>query len=326
MARDVIASLGAGRMGRGIAVAFAYAGHRVHLVDAKPRSPEDAARVLDEALADIRATFGMMARLGLLDASEIDTMLARVHPFAADDLAGGLRYADVILEGVPETLAAKEDALGRASALCRADAIIASTTSTILSNDLAPFVAHPERFLNAHWLNPAFLVPLVELSPADMTDPAATDRLKALLTAIGKVPVVCKAAPGYIVPRIQILAMNEAARMVEEGVATPEDIDLATRYGFGFRFAVLGLLEFIDWGGGDILYYASRYMTGATGSDRFAAPPIIAANMVGNRRGLRDGQGFLDYEGMDVAAYQQGRLDAFAAMLRHLGKLPVKGD
>ena len=73
-------------------------------------------------------------------------------------------------------------------------------------------------------------------------------------------PVVCAATPGYIVPRIQALAMNEAARMVEEGVASAEDIDKAIKYGFGFRFAVLGLLEFIDWGGGDILHYASRYL------------------------------------------------------------------
>jgi 3-hydroxyacyl-CoA dehydrogenase len=81
------------------------------------------------------------------------------------------------------------------------------------------------------------------------------------------------------VPRIQALAMNEAARMVEEGVASAEDIDKAIKYGFGFRFAVLGLLEFIDWGGGDILYYASRYLTGALGSERYAAPEIVERNM-----------------------------------------------
>ena len=104
-------------------------------------------------------------------------------------------------------------------------------------------------------------MPLVELSPGEHTDPAVTARLKALLEGVGKVPVVCAARPGYIVPRIQALAMNEAARMVEEGVASAEDIDKAIKYGFGFRFAVLGMLEFIDWGGGDILYYASRYLT-----------------------------------------------------------------
>ena len=150
--------------------------------------------------------------------------------------------------------------------------IIASTTSTILVDDLSGAVEHPERFLNAHWLNPAFLVPLVEISPGAHTDPAITARVKALLEGIGKVPVVCAARPGYIVPRIQALAMNEAARMVEEGVASAEDIDKAINYGFGFRFAVLGMLEFIDWGGGDILYYASRYLDGALDNERYRAP------------------------------------------------------
>ncbi len=109
-------------------------------------------------------------------------------------------------------------------------------------------------------------------------------------------PVECTASPGYIVPRIQALAMNEAARLVEEGVATAEDVDKAVKYGFGFRFAILGLLEFIDWGGGDILYYASRYMSEAMDDKRFEAPKIVQDNMAAGRNGLRDGKGFYDYE------------------------------
>jgi len=135
---------------------------------------------------------------------------------------------------------------------------------------------------------------------------------------------VCAASPGYIVPRIQALAMNEAARMVEEGVATAEDIDKATRYGFGFRFAVLGLLEFIDWGGGDILYHASRYMAASTGEDRHQSPAIIEENMQQGRIGLSTRKGFLDYDGMDVPAYQKEKLAAFVAMLRHIEKMPVR--
>lgn len=312
-------------MGRGMAVAFAYSGHLVHLIDAKPRAPEEAAHLASEAREDIRATFRMMAGFGLLEAGEIEGMLLRIRVFSNDQLKAGLSGAPVIFEGVPETLEAKADVFARISELGDPSAIIASTTSTILSNDLQPLVSHPERFLNAHWLNPAFLVPLVELSPGDATAPKTTASLKTLLERIGKVPVICAASPGYIVPRIQALAMNEAARLVEEGVASAEDIDKATKYGFGFRFAVLGLLEFIDWGGGDILYYASRYLASATGQDRFKAPEIIEANMTEGRTGLRDGQGFLDYDGMDIAAYQQGRLDAFASMLRHLDKMPVKG-
>jgi 3-hydroxybutyryl-CoA dehydrogenase len=100
-----------------------------------------------------------------------------------------------------------------------------------------------------------------------------------------------------------------------------QDIDKATKY--GFRFAIPGLLEFIDWRGDDILYHASAYMADATGDDRFTVPKIVQDNMAQNR--LRDGQGFLDYEGMDVAAYQKTRLNAFVAMLRHMDKMPAKG-
>ena len=225
----------------------------------------------------------------------------------------------VIFEGVPEVPDLKREVLARISALAGPQPIIASTTSTILVDDLAAAVAHPQRFLNAHWLNPAFLVPLVELSPGARTDAAVTARLKTLLEDIGKVPVVCAARPGYIVPRIQALAMNEAARMVEEGVASPEDIDKAIKYGFGVRFATLGMLEFIDWGGGDILFHASRYLTGALGDDRYAAPEIVERNMAEGRIGLKTGKGFLDYESLDLDAYRRERLSAFVALLRHLG-------
>lgn len=323
--REVIAAVGAGRMGRGMAIAFAYAGHEVVLIDAKERDKAGFEALSVHIDAELRGTLGMLSGFGMLSGPEIETVLARIQTVALPDCAPALSQADVIFEGVPEVIAAKRDAFAMICDHASENAIVASTTSTILSNDLQGFVSPPGRFLNAHWLNPAFLVPLVELSPGDATDPAVTDRLKALLERIGKVPVVCAASPGYIVPRIQALAMNEAARLVEEGVASAEDIDKATKYGFGFRFAILGLLEFIDWGGGDILYHASNYMAGATGEDRFAAPKIVQDNMAQNRRGLRDGQGFLDYEGMDVAAYQSARLNAFVAMLRHMDKMPPKG-
>jgi len=315
--REKIAALGAGRMGRGIAIAFAYAGHEVALIDFKPREAASFDKLATDALADIRATLDMLARVGLLTADGVAPVLARVRVVQEADAANALRDAAVIFEGVPEVVAFKREALARASRLAGPRPVIASTTSTILVDDLSGAVAHPERFLNAHWLNPAYLVPLVELSPGKATDPAVTARVKAMLEGIGKVPVICAATPGYIVPRIQALAMNEAARMVEEGVASADEIDKAIRYGFGFRFAVLGLLEFIDWGGGDILHYASKYLTGALNSDRYAAPEIIGRNMAEGKIGLSTRQGFLDYAGMDVDAYREARLKAFVELLKH---------
>jgi 3-hydroxybutyryl-CoA dehydrogenase len=317
--KETIAAAGAGRMGRGIAVVFAYAGHPVTLVDLKPREATDAARVRDEALGEIRQTLSMLAAIGLMDDEAVDPIFERVAFATAEEAGDALGNADVIFEGVPETKDAKREAFALLSTMARGDAIIASTTSTMLADELQDMVTPPERFLNAHWLNPAFLVPLVEISPGDQTDPAITQRLVALLEGIGKVPVVCKASPGFIVPRLQALAMNEAARLVEEGVASAEDIDKATRYGFGFRFAVLGVLEFIDWGGGDILFHADNYMTQALGTDRYAAPKIVQDNMKAGRIGLKTREGFLDYSDMDVPAYQRDRLRGFADLLKHMG-------
>jgi 3-hydroxybutyryl-CoA dehydrogenase len=317
-ARAPIACLGAGRMGRGIAVVFAYAGHDVTIVDFRPRPQEDFQRCRSQALDEVRRTLASLASLGLFALTAVDAIAARVSIVPQTEAAAALSAAAAIFEAVPEVLEVKRDALARASVLAGPRPIIASTTSTILADDLAGALNEPRRFLNAHWLNPAYLVPLVELSPAATTDPAVTARLKALLESIGKVPVVCAARPGYIVPRIQALAMNEAARMVEEGVASAADIDKAIKYGFGFRFAVLGMLEFIDWGGGDILYYASRYLTQALNDQRYAAPEIIERNMREGHIGLTAGKGFLDYSLLDREAYRAERLQAFVDMLGFL--------
>jgi len=324
-ARPAIACLGAGRMGRGIAVAFAYAGHGVTMIDVKPRSAEQFAKLQSEALDEVRKTLASLTRFGLLNSEEAEAVIARVSVVPSEATAKALSQAGLVFEGVPEVVELKRDVLSAASQIVGSSVIIASTTSTILVDDLSGVIEHPERFLNVHWLNPAYLIALVEISPGKRTDPAVTENIKALLEGIGKVPVVCAATPGFIVPRIQALAMNEAARMVDEGVASAADIDKAIRYGFGFRYAVLGLLEFIDWGGGDILYYASRYLEGALGSDRYRAPEVISRNMQEGRIGLRTGAGFLDYAGLDIDAYRDQRLAALVEMLRHfkLARPPV---
>jgi 3-hydroxybutyryl-CoA dehydrogenase len=323
--RISIACLGAGRMGRGIAVAFAYAGHAVTMIDIKARTPEQFTKLEAEALGEVKATLATMTKLGMLKDSEAEIVMSRVAVVPASESNNTLAKTGLVFEGVPEIVDLKREVLAAASRAVDPDVIIASTTSTILVDHLSGAVVNPKRFLNAHWLNPAYLIPLVEISPGAATDPAVVAALKSLLEGIGKVPVVCAATPGFIVPRIQALAMNEAARMVGEGVASAEEIDKAVRYGFGFRFAVLGLLEFIDWGGGDILYYASRYLEGALGSDRYRAPDVIAENMEQGRIGLRTGAGFLDYTGMEVAAYREQRLGALVDMLRHfkLARPPV---
>jgi 3-hydroxybutyryl-CoA dehydrogenase len=320
-----IAAVGAGRMGRGIAIAFAYAGHEVALIDIKPRAPEATAKLQDESLAEIASSLRMLADLGMFEAAELPAIMARVRFVGLADAPAALISADVVFEGVPEVLDGKRDAFAFICEHVRADAIVASTTSTFLVTDLAAFVTHPERLLNAHWLNPAYIVPLVELSPHPGTSAEVVDAMKAMLERAGKVPVVCAAAPGFIVPRLQALIMNEAARMIEQGIATAEEIDKATRYGFGFRFASIGVVEFIDFGGNDILYYASRYLARAIDPARFAPPAIVEQYMEEGRIGLKTGKGFYDYTGVDTDAYRRDVLGRSLGMLRHLDLLRAPG-
>jgi 3-hydroxybutyryl-CoA dehydrogenase len=318
-ARETIAALGAGRMGRGIATAFAYAGHAVWLVDVKPRPAEQADGLRQAALAEIDASLAAMARWGAFDDALRPAILRRVRFAARDEAPAALAGADAVFEGVPEVIEAKREALAFAAPHLRPDALLASTTSTFLVTELAAFAPRPQRFLNAHWLNPAHVVPLVELSAHSGTAPEAARALSGLLARIGKVPVSCAAAPGYIVPRLQSLIMNEAARMIEQGVASAEDIDRATRYGLGFRFANMGVVEFIDFGGNDILYYASRYLAQALGDPRYASPAIVDRHMREGRNGLRDGKGFYDFDNVDVDAYRRDALGRMLGMLGHVG-------
>jgi 3-hydroxybutyryl-CoA dehydrogenase len=301
-----IACVGAGRMGRGIALAFNLAGRGVTLVDLKPRA--DFERLKAEAMQEMEASLAMLVELGAIP--RVDLSGIRI-------VQGGeaLRDADLIFEAVPETLEAKREAFAHICGVCTRTSILASTTSTILVTDLMPLVTHPERLLNAHWLNPAYLIPLVEISVHPGTDQAVIEKLKALLEDAGKVPVVCGPTPGFIVPRLQALVMNEAARMVEEGAATAEDIDKATRYGLGLRFSAIGVVEFIDYGGNDILYYASRYLAERVSAERYTAPEIVQRLMREGHLGLKTGQGFYDYRGRDGRAYRKDVLARTLAAL-----------
>ena len=314
-----IAALGAGRMGRGIGHVFAYAGYTVDIIDFKPRSAADAARIAAEAKAEIASNLALLAGFGIaVDPHKIG---GRIRIVANEEAPAALACADVVFEGVTETLEAKRDAFARASHHMRPDTIIASTTSSMLADTLAGLVTHPERFINAHFLNPAYLIPLVEVSPAKVTAEAVFLKTKKLLEDAGKVVVRCAPSPGFIVPRLQAAAMNEAARLVEEGVATPEDIDRAVRSGFGPRYTAMGLCEFIDYGGLDILFYASSSMQRALNAPRYEPPALIRKLMEEGKRGAREGEGLYDWRGRDLPAYQRELVGRYVELFRHLGLL-----
>ncbi|MDQ7973509.1 MAG: 3-hydroxybutyryl-CoA dehydrogenase [Rhodocyclaceae bacterium] len=320
------AAAGAGRMGRGIAIAFAYAGHRISLIDLRHRARAARDALAAEVRNEVEGALRGLVQQGVVRDDQVATIAARVELVDAEDAPAALAAAELVFEGVPETLEAKRDAFAWLNAHCTPDAILTSTTSSMLVTDLAALVDRPERFLNIHWLNPAYVIPVVELSCHAGTSAEVVSRARALMASIGKLPVVCGASPGYIVPRLQALVMNEAARMIEEGAATAEEIDKATRYGLGLRFAALGVVEFIDFGGCDILHHASREMSRSIDAARYAAPAIVGDMVAQGRLGLKTGSGFYGYEGRDLQAYRDDVLARTLGMLRHAQLLRPPSD
>ena len=322
---DVIAVVGAGRMGRGIGHVFAYAGRPITILDVKERPAADFQKLAQQAREEIATDMRFLASLGVMNEFQVQAALKLIDIRPAADAQKVLGGATVILEGVPETREAKQSAFALISRLARPDAIVTSTTSTMLVTELQGYISHPERFLNTHFLNPAFLIPLVEVSAGPATNEAAVVKIMQLFEAVGKVPVRCSASPGYIVPRLQSLIMAESCRMVAEGVATAADIDKAIMCGFGPRYATMGVLEFVDWGGVDILFYGGHNLSRALNSPRHAPPPEIEEMMKTGRKGMREGRGFYDYTKMDVEAFKREKLARFVGILRNTGQLPKPG-
>ncbi|MGH8210623.1 MAG: 3-hydroxybutyryl-CoA dehydrogenase [Steroidobacteraceae bacterium] len=322
MRADSTAVIGAGRMGRGIAQTLAFAGLRTTIVDLKRRTDEEFNKLKASACSDIETDLRFLASLGVGTESAVRSIMDLITIAPCQHAAVGFGDHQLVFEAVPETLEAKRAAFAWVSAHANPDAIIASTTSTLSVDELAAMVAKPQRFVNAHWLNPPHLMPLVEIARGTATSQEAVDRLVAVLKAAGKVPVVMTSAPGYVVPRIQALALSESVRLYAEGVASAEDIDKAIRIGFGVRFAVLGMLEFIDFGGNDILYYGVSHLARTVDEHRFAVPQLAIENMHAGRNGIRDGVGYYDWANIDIAAYRRERLAKLVDLLRFMDLLP----
>jgi 3-hydroxybutyryl-CoA dehydrogenase len=308
-----IAVLGPGRIGRQIALAFALGGYRVQLVDLKTRGKTERSGVFQDARREITRDLRLMAEEGVIQADEALPTLDRIED--RHELAG-LGDCGFIQEALPEVIDLKRQAFARVSPVLAPDAIIASGSSTISPAHLVDAVAGPERFLGAHWLNPAHIIPLVEVVPGAATACDVVDRTLTLLERLGKVPVRCADSPGFIGPRLQVLLMNEAVRLVEEGVATPADVDRALRAGMGFRYASVGIFEFIDWGGVDILHRASRFMAHALKDERFAPARLVEEKVARNELGPKTGRGFFEYGGERRDAFETAKLRALLRQLR----------
>ena len=309
--------VGPGRMGLGIALAFALARVPVRIVDVKKRSEKERQGVVARARNELTSTVRLLNKVkySALQPATVLSSLNFCSGITRENLSG-----NYIFEALPEKPELKIKLFKDISPAISPKTIVASTTSTIDIKTMARGLDNPERLLITHWLNPAFIIPLVEVARADMSADSAVKRMTGLLKKIGKVPVVLRDSPGFIIPRIQAGAMNEAVRILEEGIASAEDIDTAIRYGFGFRLSVLGLLEFIDLGGLDILYYADRFLYAAYKSERFKAPKMIADKMKKGETGPRTGRGIYEYRGRNTKHLFEKKYRDLIRVLKAMGK------
>lgn len=276
--------IGGGRMGAGIAHAFLLHDAQVVVIE----RDEDAAaaargRVLDSVDKSI-------ARGAQLDRVDAEARLRVETEFAA--LAG----SELVVEAVFEDFAVKRDALRQAEAHLDATATLASNTSSISLATLAAELAHPERFLGLHFFNPVPASTLIEVVIAPATSVGLREVAPAWVRALGKTPVVVQDAPGFASSRLGVALALEAIRMVEEGVASPTDIDTAMELGYKHP---QGPLKTTDIVGLDVRLGIAEYLAEHLG-ERFAPPRLLRDMVARGELGRKSGKGFYDWtqEGM----------------------------
>lgn len=290
-----IALLGAGTMAPGIAAAFAAAGCEVVVWG---RSPQRAERALDAA----RSLVGFLREQDLAPAPGTVEPVMRV----GRDLEA-LATAQIAIEAVAEDLEVKRSVLGRLEEVLAADALIATNTSGLRVTDIAAPLRHPERVVAMHFWNPGHLMPLVEVGGGEATAPAAVELALEVARAIGKQPVrLDREVFGFLGTRLQQAVVREAIALVEAGVASPADVDLAVRSSFGIRFPVMGPLESADLSGLDVIAAIHEYLL--PDLDRSAEPQRALRDLVaGGALGVKAGRGFHDWTQRDPAALMRRR-------------------
>ncbi len=280
----LVAVVGAGTMGHGIAQVAAQAGYAVRLADALPGA---AARGLERVQANLD---GAVQR-GKVTAAERDAALARIE--LASDTAAAAGGAALVIEAVPEDLELKRSlfaALGRAAP----DAVLATNTSSLPVAAIAAAAPDPARVIGMHFFNPVHLMRLVEVVVHERTGDAARETVLEAARRMGKEPIVVRDSPGFASSRLGVALGLEAIRMVEESVASPEDIDRAMTLGYNHP---MGPLRLTDLVGLDVRLAIAGYLHGALGGERFRPPALLERMVAEGKLGKKSGQGFYPWPG-----------------------------
>lgn len=281
-----IAVVGAGLMGHGIAQEFALGGYQVWLHSRTEKS-------LRTALDNISANLDRLIRLGVVSPPQAAAAPKRIR--TSPDLKTAVSQADVVIESVYEDAVLKRHIFQELDAVCPAHTILASNTSTLMLGQFATKTRRPDKVIISHYANPPYLIPIVELVRGATTSDETVGTMSALLTEVGKRPVVVqKEVPGFILNRLQGALLREALWMVQEGIASPQDIDTALKNSIGRRWAVAGIFEVFELAGWDLLAAA---MAGVYPhlSNASEVSPVLTERVKRGELGVKTGKGFYDW-------------------------------
>jgi 3-hydroxybutyryl-CoA dehydrogenase len=293
---------GAGVMGHSIAQVFAQAGIDVALVDVDEKS-------LERALHLIEHNLNCLAGLGKVS-DDIHQILSRIHP--STDLASAAEGAQFALEAVAEIPKVKQEVFQILDEACPPDTPLASNTSTLDIFECV-HISRPERFVTAHWFTPPHIIPLVEIAPGPETAPEVVTFTADLMKRLGKQPVVMKRfVPGYIVNRIQNYISFVVFDLLQNGLAEPEQIDLAVKLSLGIRLPVVGVVQTMDFTGLDLVRQISR--------NNGLENRLIEEKCAQGHLGAKTSKGLYDYGGRSEEEILKKRDRLYVGMLEHLEK------
>ncbi len=280
-----VAVIGSGLMGHGIALEFALAELNVRIHDVSREK-------LNIATSNIGKDLSMLVDAGLITRSESEKATQRIFPIVTlEEVAN----ADLVVEAVFENLQLKQSIFSRLDEICPSRTILASNTSTLLPSSLASVTQRPDKVLVTHYFNPPYLLPLVEVVRGKETSDETITTVIEFLKKIGKTPaLVQKEVPGFIGNRLQIALLREALALVEEGVASPADVDVVIKNSFGRRLSAAGVFEVFELAGWDLIQeIAGNLLPSISSSTKVS--PLLNDIVRKGELGTKTGKGFYSW-------------------------------
>jgi 3-hydroxybutyryl-CoA dehydrogenase len=278
-----VAVLGAGTMGNGIAQVCAMAGYAVALHDPQPGAVE-------RALGTIRGNLDKGVERGKVTAEARETALGNLRDAA--DVASAAADADLVIEAVPERMELKTGIFAELDRIAPAHAILGTNTSSLSVSRIADATRRPERVIGLHFFNPVHIMKLLEVVRGGRTSQETVDASLAFARRIGKEPIVVTDTPGFASSRLGIVLGLEAMRMVEQDVASPQDIDKAMELGYNHP---MGPLKLTDLVGLDVRLGIAEYLHGELGGEQYRPPELLRRMVAEGKLGKKSGQGFYDW-------------------------------